>query len=96
MAAAAALAFAAAAQAATPKPAQPEWVGAVVVRVDAQRSRVTLQHERIRSIDMEAMTMPFKTAPGVQLDRFKAGDKVRFTVANQDDHLVVQAMEPLR
>jgi Cu/Ag efflux protein CusF len=29
----------------------------------------------------------------VDLKAFKAGDKVRFRVANKDDHLVVEAME---
>lgn len=71
----------------------PEWVAAKVVKIDAQRSRVTLDHARIKSIDMEAMVMPFKVEPAVDLSRFKPGDKVRFTVANKDDHLVVQAME---
>ena len=71
----------------------PEWVAATVVKVEPARSRVILNHARIASIDMDAMTMPFKVEPGVNLKRFKPGDKVRFTVANKDDHLVVQSME---
>jgi len=71
----------------------PEWVAAKVVKVDAERSRVTLDHARIKSIDMEPMVMPFKVAKAVDLKAFKAGDKVRFQVANKDDHLVVEAME---
>lgn len=70
-----------------------EWVAAKVVKVDAERSRVTLDHARIKSIDMDAMVMPFKVEAGVELRRFKPGDRVRFTFANKDDHLVVQAME---
>lgn len=85
-AAALALAFAAHA-------APPEWVAAKVVKVDAERSRVTLDHEFIRSIDMAPMVMPFKVEKGVDLKAFKTGDKVRFRVANKDDHLVVEAME---
>jgi Cu/Ag efflux protein CusF len=73
--------------------APPEWVMAKVVKVDPERARVTLDHARIKSIDMEPMVMPFKVEQGVDLKRFKPGDKVRFTVANKDDHLVVQAME---
>jgi len=76
--------------------APPEWVAAQVVTVDPARSRVTLDHERIESIGMEAMVMPFKVEQGVDLKRFKAGDKVRFTLANKDDHLVVQAMETVK
>lgn len=85
---AAALALGFAAQA-----APPEWVAAKVVKVDAERARVTLDHARIDSIRMDPMVMPFKVAKGVDLKQFKPGDKVRFTFANKDDHLVVQAME---
>jgi Cu/Ag efflux protein CusF len=70
-----------------------EWVAAKVVKVEPERSRVTLDHERIKSIDMAAMVMPFKVEKAVDLKPFKVGDKVRFRVANKDDHLVVEAME---
>jgi Cu/Ag efflux protein CusF len=73
--------------------APPEWVAATVVKVEPERSRVTLDHARIKSIDMEPMVMPFKVESAVNLKAFKPGDKVRFRVANQDDHFVVQAME---
>lgn len=88
---AAALALAGAASA-----APPEWVDAEVIKVEPKRSRVLLKHEEIKSIGMGAMTMPFKTGKAVDLRRFKPGDKVRFTVVNKDDHLVVDAMEKLR
>jgi len=73
--------------------APPEWVAAKVVKVDADRSRVTLDHARIKSIDMEPMVMPFKVEAGVDLRPFKPGDKVRFLVVTKNDHLVVQALE---
>ena len=73
--------------------APPEWVAAKVVKVDAGRHRVTLDHEFIRSIDMAPMVMPFKVDRSVDLKAFQPGDKVRFVVATQDDHLVIQAME---
>lgn len=73
-----------------------EWVAAKVVTVDPARARVTLDHERIESIGMEAMVMPFKVEQGIDLKRFKPGDKVRFTFANKDDHLVVQSMETVK
>jgi Cu(I)/Ag(I) efflux system protein CusF len=76
--------------------AAPDWTRAEVVKVEPERARVLLKHERIKSIGMEAMTMPFKADPKVDLKRFKAGDQVRFTVSNKDDHLVVEAMEKAR
>jgi Cu/Ag efflux protein CusF len=74
--------------------APPEWVRAEVVKVDLERSSALLRHEQIKSIGMDAMTMPFKVARGVPLARFKPGDKVRFTLVKRDDHLLVEAMEP--
>ena len=76
--------------------AAPEWTRAVVVQVDPARSRITLKHERIASIDMDAMTMPFEVAANVKLVRLKKGDKVRFTVAGQGDRLLVDALERAR
>ena len=81
---------------AAPAWAAPDWTRAVVVKVDPARSRITLRHERIKSIDMDAMTMPFEVAAGVKLARLKKGDKVRFTVAGQGDRLLVNALEPAR
>jgi Cu/Ag efflux protein CusF len=75
---------------------QPDWTKAEVLKVEPDRSRVVLKHELIKSIGMEAMTMPFKTDKAVDLKRFKPGDQVRFTIANKDDHLVVNAMEKLK
>lgn len=85
---AAALALGVGAQAALP-----EWVAAKVIKVEPERSRVTLDHERIQSIGMDAMVMPFKVDKAVDLKPFKAGDKVRFRLENKEDHLVVVAME---
>ena len=76
--------------------AAPDWTRASVVKVDAEKSRVVLKHQRIKSIGMEAMTMPFKVEEGVKLTPFKAGDKVRFTVTEQNDHLVIDAMEVVK
>ena len=76
--------------------APPDWTRAEVVKVDPERSRVILKHELIKSIGMEPMTMPFKAGDKVDLKRFKEGDKVRFTVSNKDDHLVVDGMEKVK
>jgi Cu/Ag efflux protein CusF len=42
---------------------------------------------------MEPMTMPFKVADGAALAAFKPGDKVRFTVIEKNDHLLIDAIE---
>ncbi len=73
--------------------ATPPWVRASVVRVDPERARIILDHERIPSINMDAMTMPFKVEPGVALGGFKPGDSVRFTFVERDGHLLINALE---
>lgn len=73
--------------------AGPPWIAAKVVKVEPEKSRVVLDHQRIELVKMDAMTMPFKVLPGVKLDGFKPGDKVRFMVELQNDHLVIDAME---
>ena len=76
--------------------AAPDWTQAQIVKIDPEKRRVVLKHERIQSVGMAAMTMPFKADESVPLDTFKAGQKVRFTVALRDEHLVVDRMEQTR
>ena len=87
---AAALAFAASAF------ANPERVAGEVVKVDAARKIVTLKHERIPSIDMDAMTMPFKVKDAAPLKTLKVGDKVHFHVVVEDGELFLHHLEVQR
>ena len=77
------------AHAGPPPATQAEVVSARIVQVDADRGIVTLRHERIKSIDMGAMTMPFKVKDPAMLKALRAGDKVRFSVELQDDEPVI-------
>jgi Cu(I)/Ag(I) efflux system protein CusF len=83
------LAIAATAQTAKPPPESAEVVKAKVVKVDAPRGKITLKHAPIRSIRMEAMTMPFRVSDPAMLVPLKAGDRVTFSVAMQDGELVI-------
>ena len=47
---------------AAPAWAAVEWTRGSIVKVEPDKARVTLKHRRIKSIGMEAMTMPFKLA----------------------------------
>ena len=76
--------------------AAPDWTRAVIVKIEPEKARVFLNHQRIKSIGMEPMTMPFKVANGAALAAFKPGDKVRFTVIDKDSHLVIDAIEAER
>jgi Cu/Ag efflux protein CusF len=76
--------------------AAPDWTQGRIVKVEPEKARVTLKHQRIKSIAMEAMTMPFKVAEDVDLTSFTAGDTVRFTVTMKDDHLVIDKLERVK
>ena len=73
--------------------AAPDWTRAVILKVEPEKARVVLNHQRIKSIGMEAMIMPFKVANGAALATFKPVDKVRFTVIEKDSHLIIDAIE---
>ena len=81
--------FAASAQTnTTPKPVD-EWVKASVVKVDTKRNKLTLQHERIASISMDAMTMPFHVHEKSKLAELKQGDKLLVQVKDVAGDLTV-------
>ncbi len=76
--------------------AAPEWVRGIVVKVEPEKTRITIKHQPIETIGMAAMTMPFRVVDGVSLNAVKPGDKVRFTVQELDDHLKITALEPAK
>jgi Cu(I)/Ag(I) efflux system periplasmic protein CusF len=66
-----------------------EWVNAEITRLQLDRNRVTLKHERIPSIKMDAMTMPFKLKDAKLFDGYKVGDKLQIVVKNDDGDLFI-------
>jgi len=72
-------------------PSDQTWVSAEVVRVNVERGRVTLKHERIdtRTVQMDAMTMAFRVRQPAQLAGLKPGDKVQFAFSNDEGEVVV-------
>lgn len=78
---------------ALPAWAESEWIKAEIKRVEPERLRIVLNHERINSIGMESMTMLFDVAKDVPLKEFQAGEKVRFQVVVKDGALEVTALE---
>ena len=86
--------------AAAPAPATPAsnapLVAGTVKKVDAGAAKVTLDHERIPNIDMDAMTMAYKVqAPGM-LNGLKAGDKVRFSAEEVNGQTLITRIQPAR
>ena len=70
-----------------------EWVRGEIIQLAPERSQITMKHEAIKSIGMDAMTMPYKVANAAVLKGFKRGDAVRFTVKVKGDQWLIDAME---
>jgi Cu/Ag efflux protein CusF len=63
-----------------------------VRRIDKARGTVLLKHGEIKSIQMGAMTMAFKLKDPKMADPLKEGDKVKFTVEQQGQELIVTSI----
>ena len=73
--------------------AAPEWVRADITKLAPEKAQVTLKHEAIKSLGMDAMTMPYKVRDAAMLKGFKVGDAVRFTVKMQGEQMLVESLE---
>ncbi len=62
----------------SPALADGDMVKDEVVKVDTAAGKVTLKHGPIKKLDMDSMTMVFRVADPVMLDKVKAGDKIEF------------------
>jgi Cu/Ag efflux protein CusF len=104
MTAAVALAFAGAAEAQSSKadapaatqPAASELTDGEIRKVDKDNRKLTIKHGPLKSLDMPSMTMVFAVSDESVLDKFQAGDKVRFDAGKLDGKIVVTRIEPAR
>lgn len=78
------------------KAAAPAWTDGEVRKIDTKAQTITLQHGRIKNLDMPAMTMVFKVKTPALLERVKVGDKVKFSADMPNGALMVTALERAR
>ena len=71
-----------------------DMADAEVRKVDKPAGKITLKHGEIKTLDMPPMTMVFGVKDKAVLDRFKAGDKVRFKAVNDNGKYTVTDIEP--
>lgn len=65
-----------------------------VRKIDRDAKKITIRHGEIRNLGMPPMTMVFQVKDGAMLDKLKAGDKVRFVVAQEPAGLVATDIRP--
>ena len=73
--------------------AAPEWVRGEITKLAPEKAQVTVKHEAIKSMGMDAMTMPYKVVDASALKGFKAGDAVRFTVKMKGEQMLIESLE---
>ena len=65
----------------------------VIKKVDLAAGEIIIQHGRLDSIGMPAMTMVFGVADKAWLAKLKAGDKIRFAAEMRGGNPVVSRYE---
>lgn len=61
--------------------------------VDASSRTLLIAHQAIESLNMGAMTMPFRLADGVPMPDVKAGDSIAFVLAQGSQGLAVTSVK---
>ena len=63
-----------------------------VTKVDAAQGKITLKHEQIKNLDMDAMTMVFRAGEPSMLSAVKPGDRVIFEADRVNGQLTITKM----
>jgi Cu(I)/Ag(I) efflux system periplasmic protein CusF len=64
-----------------------------VKRINKDTNKVTLAHGPLKAFDMPPMTMAFPVKDTKQLAPLKEGDKVRFSLEQSGENLVITRIE---
>ena len=67
-----------------------------VKKVDPSTAKVTLDHERIPNMDMDAMIMAYKVQAPALLNGLKPGDKIRFSAEEVNGQTLITRIQPAR
>lgn len=68
-------------------------VSGKITKVDEAAGNITIAHQAIPNLQMEAMTMVFKAADPAMTKEVKAGDAIKFTADNVNGQLTVTEIE---
>ena len=71
-------------------------VAGKVAKVDASAGKITIAHDAIPNLQMEAMTMVFKVSDPAMLNEVKPGDAIKFTADRINGELTVDQLEKAR
>ena len=77
-------------------PVPKEFTEGEVRNIDKAGKKVTLKHGEIKNLGMPPMAMVFEVKDARLLDKFKAGDKVRFKAVHDGGKYVVVDLQPAK
>jgi Cu/Ag efflux protein CusF len=80
----------------TAKPAANVLYDGQVKRINKETRRVTISHGPLTEFNMPAMTMAFPVKNPAQLATLKDGDKVKFSLEQAGENLVVTRIEAVK
>lgn len=69
-----------------------EMVDGTIKKIDAAQKKLTIKHGELKDLEMPPMTMVFAAAEGIDLTKFKPGQKVKFTAARVNGRITVTAI----
>lgn len=67
-----------------------------VIKIDESAGKVTIKHEAIPNLEMDAMTMVFKAGDGVSVKDLKSGDKVVFHADKVNGQITLTRIEKVK
>lgn len=76
--------------------ASAQQVSGEVVKIEAERGRITLKHGPIPNLDMDGMTMVFRVADPAMLTQVRQGDRVRFEADRVNGQITVTRIQRAR
>jgi Cu/Ag efflux protein CusF len=71
-------------------------VNGQITKVDPDTGKLTIKHDAIPNLDMDAMTMIFKAGEGVTVEDVKPGDKIRFHAEKINGQITVTQVEKVK
>ena len=68
-------------------------VNGEVTKIDESAGKITIKHDAIPNLEMEAMTMVFKAGEDVAVKDVKPGDKIKFQAEKVNGQITVTKVE---
>lgn len=69
------------------------WTKGEIKKVDLAQSKITINHEEIKNLDMPGMTMVFFAPEKSIIEGLKEGDKKEFEFADMNGRMIVKQVK---